>query len=98
VLRYIGEQKQVSFTEILNTVNIPDNPTLSYHLKTLSPFLLQKESKYTLSTLGKAAYDLLLRTASYNKMALFTRNKSITIWSHMALWISRNGCWTGTRG
>jgi hypothetical protein len=88
VLRYIGEQKQASFTEILNTVNIPDSPTLSYHLKTLSPFLLQKEGGYTLSTLGKAAYDLLLRTSSYSRVGLFVRNKNITIWSHIVLWIS----------
>jgi hypothetical protein len=53
VIRYVGEQKLASFTEVLNAVNIPDSPTLSYHLKTLSPFLLQKEGGYTLSTWEK---------------------------------------------
>jgi hypothetical protein len=88
VIRYVGEQKLASFTEVLNAVNIPDSPTLSYHLKTLSPFLLQKEGGYTLSHLGKAAYDLLLRTHSFSRVELFMRNKNITIWSHIALWIS----------
>lgn len=39
VLRYIGEAKAATFTEILNTVHIQDSPTLSYHLKTMSPLL-----------------------------------------------------------
>lgn len=39
ILRYVGEAKSVSFTEIMNSVKVPDSPTLSYHLKTLSPFV-----------------------------------------------------------
>ena len=88
VLRYIGEAKEATFTEILNTVNIPDSPTLSYHLKTLSPFLLQKKGRYILSPVGKAAYGLLLKTTMYNKQALFMKKKTGAIIGHIALWIS----------
>jgi hypothetical protein len=88
VLRYIGEAKEATFTEILNTVNIPDSPTLSYHLKTLSPFVLQKKGRYILSPVGKAAYSLLLKTTMYNKQALFMKKKTGAIIGHIALWIS----------
>ena len=88
VLRYIGEAKEPTFTEILNTVNISDSPTLSYHLKTLSPFVIQQKGRYVLSPVGKAAYSLLLKTTMYNKQALFMKKKTGAIIGHIALWIS----------
>ena len=75
VLRYVGEAKQVSFTEIMNNVKVPDSPTLSYHLKTLGPFLEQRDGKYGLTVMGRDAYSLLLKTTSYSRLALFWRNK-----------------------
>jgi len=88
VLRYIGEAKEPTFTEILNTVNIPDSPTLSYHLKTLSPFVIQQRGRYILSPVGKAAYSLLLKSTMYNKQALYTKKKTGAIIGHIVLWIS----------
>ena len=88
VLRYIGEAKEPTFTEILNTVNIPDSPTLSYHLKTLSPFVIQQRGRYILSPVGKAAYSLLLKTTMYNKQALYMKKKTGAMIGHIALWIS----------
>ena len=88
VLRYIGEAKEPTFTEILNTVNIPDSPTLSYHLKTLSPFVIQQRGRYILSPVGKAAYSLLLKTTLYNKQALYMKKKTGAIIGHILLWIS----------
>jgi predicted transcriptional regulator len=38
VLRYVSEKKAVAFTDILNSLKVPDSPTLAYHLKTLAPF------------------------------------------------------------
>ena len=87
VLRYIGQAKEPTFTEILNTVNIPDSPTLSYHLKTLSPFVIQQKGRYILSPVGKAAYSLLLKTTMYNKQALYMKKKTGVIIGHIALWI-----------
>jgi len=71
ILRYVGEAKSVSFTEIMNSVKVPDSPTLSYHLKTLSPFVEQREGKYGLTVMGRDAYNLLLKTSSYSRLALF---------------------------
>lgn len=88
VLRFIGEAKEPTFTEILNTVNIPDSPTLSYHLKILSPFVLQNSGKYNLSPVGKAAYSLLLKTSAFNRQALFMKKKTGALIGHIVLWIS----------
>jgi hypothetical protein len=88
VLRYIGEAKETTFTEILNTVKIPDSPTLSYHLKTLSPFVIQQKGRYTLSSVGKDAYNLLLKTTTYNKQARYMKKKTGAIIGHIVLWIS----------
>ena len=50
VLRYVGERKGGTFTEILNATGMPDSPTLSYHLRSLSPFMEQKEGRSTPSS------------------------------------------------
>ena len=88
ILRYIGEGKKLSFTDIKNATRSPESPTLSYHLKTLAPFLEQKDGKYDLNPIGKAAYTLLLRTVTYNRMALLQKKKLGVIIGHTVLWIS----------
>ena len=87
ILRYVGEAKSVSFTEIMNNVKVPDSPTLSYHLKTLSPFVEQKEGKYGLTVMGRDAYNLLLKTSSYNRLALYWRNKRNATMGTGLLWL-----------
>jgi hypothetical protein len=88
ILRYIGEGKNPSFTDIKNATRSPDSPTLSYHLKTLGPFLEQKDGKYDLNPIGKAAYTLPLRTITYNRMSLLHKKKLGVIIGHIALLIS----------
>jgi hypothetical protein len=87
VLRYIGERKDASFTEILNALKISDSPTLAYHLKTLSPFIEQKEGEYRLTIIGKDAYNLLLKTHAYDKLALLQKNKFGVILGNTVLWL-----------
>ena len=87
ILRYVGEAKSVSFTEIMNSVKVPDSPTLSYHLKTLSPFVEQKEGKYGLTVIGRDAYNLLLKTSSYSRLAVFWRNKRNATMGTGILWL-----------
>jgi len=87
ILRYVGEAKSVSFTEIMNSVKVPDSPTLSYHLKTLSPFVEQREGKYGLTVMGRDAYNLLLKTSSYSRLALFWRNKRNATMGTGLLWL-----------
>jgi len=88
ILRYIGEGKQPTFTDIMNATRSPDSPTLSYHLRNLPSFLEQKEGRYNLNPIGKAAYALLLRTTAYNRVALLHKKKLEVIIGHIVLWIS----------
>jgi len=88
VLRFIGEGKKPTFTEIMNATKSSDSPTLSYHLRNLGPFLELKDGRYDLNPIGKAAYSLLLRTATYDRVALLHKKKSGAIIGHIALWIS----------
>lgn len=80
ILRFIGEHKNSTFTEILNASRVSDSPTLSYHLRILAPFIEQRSGKYRLTPIGRDAYSLLLGTAAYNRFALFHKNKCRVTW------------------
>ncbi len=86
ILRLVGEKKGITFTEILNASKVPDSPTLSYHLRSLAPFIEQKEGKYQLTPIGKDAYNLLLRTTTYNKLALLQKNKYEVTLGNALIW------------
>jgi hypothetical protein len=86
ILRFIGENRNGTFTEIRKSLDFPDSPSLSYHLRSLEPFLDQSDGRYHLSYLGKTAYDLLLRTGSYSKAALQYSKKKGTLIGHIVLW------------
>ncbi len=86
ILRLIGEKKGISFTDILSTSKLADSPTLSYHLRELSPFISQKGGKYELTPLGKDAYNLLLKTATYGKVALFQKKRWGATFGNLLLW------------
>lgn len=90
ILRFIGEKKQASFTEIKNNVNIEDSASLSYHINTLQPLITQERGKYALSELGQDVYDLINKTASYSESNLtlnFVRGKiPLVIIANAVLW------------
>ena len=78
ILRFIGEQKQASFTEIKNSVKVEDSAQLSYHLNTLQPLITQKGGRYTLTELGQDTYALINKTtvcAESNSTLNFLRSK-----------------------
>lgn len=53
ILRFIGERKQATFTEIKKAMEIEDSSSVSYHLRSLQN-LVTKKTKNTFSqTLGK---------------------------------------------
>ncbi len=62
----------LSFSQIKRLLDI-DSPTLSYHLKSMKPFVVQKKSKYTFSEIGKAALYLLTKTDQSIKMSRYRR-------------------------
>jgi len=88
ILRFIGEGRKPTFTDIMNNTKSPDSPTLSYHLRNLTPFFEVKDGRYDLNPVGKAAYNLLLKTATYDKVALLHKKKYEAIIGHIFLWIS----------
>ena len=88
ILRFIGEGKRPTFTEIMNTTKSADSPTLSYHLRNLAPFLELRDGRYDLNSIGKAVYTLLLRTTTYDRMALLYKKMFGAVFGHIALWIS----------
>lgn len=87
ILRYVGDGKNPTFTDIMNTIRT-DSPTLSYHIKSLAPFIEQRDGKYSLTPIGKAAYTLLLRTAAYNKVALLHKKKYGAKVGNTILWVA----------
>ncbi len=88
ILRIVGENKGIAYTKILNESKISDSSTLSYHLKGLAPFIEQREGKYLLSTIGKDAYNLLLKTHTYDKLALLQKNRYKIIVGNTVIWLS----------
>jgi DNA-binding transcriptional ArsR family regulator len=86
ILRYVGEKKATTFTEILSASKMPDSPTLSYHLRSLAPFIKQENGKYVLTPIGRDAYSLLLRTTAYNKLALLQKNKYEVTLGNTLIW------------
>jgi hypothetical protein len=91
ILRVIGEQKQVTFTEIKNNLKIEDSATLSYHINTLAPLVIQESGKYSLSELGQNAYTLISKTAVYtesNSTLNFLRGRiPLAIVVNAILWV-----------
>ncbi len=87
ILRLVGEKKGIGFTEVLNVSRIPDSPTLSYHLRELAPFIEQNEGKYNLTPMGKDAYNLLLKTATYGKVVWFQKKRYGATFGNLLLWV-----------
>ncbi len=48
----------------------------------------QRDGRYGLTRIGKAAYTLLLRTSDYSRVALLQRKKTGVIVGHIVLWVS----------
>ncbi len=87
ILRLVGERKGIAFTEVLNVSKIQDSPTLSYHLRELSPFIEQDQSKYYLTPMGKDAYNLLVKTSTYGKVAWFQKKRYGATFGNLLLWV-----------
>jgi DNA-binding transcriptional ArsR family regulator len=62
ILRFIGERKEITFTEIKKSIEIEDSASLSYHLNALGCLIVQKSGKYNLSELGQDSYNLINKT------------------------------------
>ena len=72
IIKALGE-RDLTFSQIQKKLEI-DSPTLSYHLKSMKEFVIQKKSKYTFSDIGRAALVLLTKTDQSMKMSRYRKN------------------------
>jgi DNA-binding transcriptional ArsR family regulator len=73
IIKVLGE-RDLTFSQIQMELNSIESPTLSYHLKSMKEFLIQKNSKYTFSDIGRAALLLLTKTDHSFKISRYRRN------------------------
>ena len=90
ILRFIGEHKQATFTEIEKAAEIEDSSSVSYHLTSLRTLIMQQNEKYILSDLGREAYNLIVKTNAYtstNVVVHYLRRQIIAfIIANAVLW------------
>ncbi|MFW9937293.1 MAG: winged helix-turn-helix domain-containing protein [Candidatus Thorarchaeota archaeon] len=72
IIKYLGENP-LTFTQVKNRLEPIDSPTLSYHMRSLQPLLIQKENKYELSEIGEAAFNLLSKTDQSVRISRYKR-------------------------
>ena len=71
IIKLLGE-RDLAFSQIKMDLEI-DSPVLSYHLKSMKNFVIQKKSKYSLSEIGRAALILLTKTDQSMKMSKYKK-------------------------
>ncbi len=92
ILRFIGENKLATFTEIKKAAEIEDSSSVSYHLSSLKPLIAQKEDKYSLSGLGQEAYNLIVKTSAYTSTSItlsyLRRQLTLLILANAVIWFA----------
>jgi len=92
ILRFIGENKQATFTEIKRAAEIEDSSSVSYHLSSLKPLIAQREEKYSLSELGQEAYNLIVKTSAYTStnitLAYLRKQLTLLILANSVIWFT----------
>jgi len=86
IIKALGD-RDLTFSQIQKNLKI-DSPTLSYHLKSMNPFVIQKKSKYSFSDIGRAALLLLTKTDQSIKMSRYRRNFVYAYVITLSCWIA----------
>jgi DNA-binding transcriptional ArsR family regulator len=86
IIKLLGDQKGLSFTEIKNGIGTIDSPSISYHLKSLRYLLKQEKNLYKLTEIGKSALHLMDKIDQSDR---FKRNKKKFLWANIVTII----CW-----
>ena len=73
IIKVLGE-RDLTFSQIQAELGSIDSPTLSYHLKNMKEFVVQKDAKYTFSEIGRAALLLLTKTDHSFKISRYKKN------------------------
>ncbi|MHA1264322.1 MAG: DUF7347 domain-containing protein [Candidatus Helarchaeota archaeon] len=78
IIKIIGKEGRLTFSEIQNQLDGIDSPTLSYHLKNMlkntQPLLKQEKNAYLLSDIGEASLLLLTKTDQSIKISRYRKN------------------------
>ena len=85
IIKVLGD-RDLTFSQIKKNLEI-DSPTLSYHLKSMNEFVVQKKSKYTFSEIGRAALFLLTKTDQSIKMSKYKRNFRFVYYLTYICWV-----------
>ncbi len=88
IIKVVGNEDKLSFSEIQNKLESIDSPTLSYHLKSMQPLLEQEKNKYKLSEIGDASLLLLTKTDQSIKISKYRRNFLYAYLVTVACWIA----------
>jgi len=90
ILRVIGEKREVTFTEIKNSIGTENSHSISYQLNALNYLISQKEGKYQLSELGQDTYHLICKTTELSRsnttIRIIRKDLSALIISNAILW------------
>ena len=90
IIRYLGERRVARFNEIKKDLDFDDGSSLTYHLGSLDPLLLQEEDGYSLSPAGRDAYGLMRKISSVSEVtqALISvkREAAVLILVNAILW------------
>ena len=87
IIKILGD-KDLTFSEIKRGLEPIESPTLSYHLKSMQQFIIQKNSKYSFSDIGRAALLLLTKTDQSIKMSRYRRNFFYAYLITLLCWIA----------
>jgi DNA-binding transcriptional ArsR family regulator len=87
IIKSLGTEKQMTFTEIKNKFSSIDSPSLAYHLKSLKQLIDQKDSIYFLSEIGQMALLLMDKIDQSDRLKNWKTN---IMWSNIMTII----CWT----
>lgn len=70
ILRLLGENEALSFSELMEKLDVKDSSTLTHHLKRMEGLVGRVDNgKYRLLDLGQMAYRILRRGDFYVKMS-----------------------------
>jgi len=73
IIKVLGN-RDLTFSQIQIELGSIDSPTLSYHLKSMKEFVIQEDSRYGFSDIGRAALLLLTKTDQSFKISRYRRN------------------------
>ena len=91
IIKALGKNQEMSFSELNSAIGAVDSPTMSYHLKSLKFLVDQKTSHYHLTEIGHAALSLMEKIDEKNILKETKRQfNTYVVWANILTIL----CWT----